>query len=81
MLVINKHFSKSKIWRVKMPNEIFKPLCLTLKDNTTDNKQTENERQNAIASAKSKRAASQHSKPTQCSALAFAPTHTTITRL
>ena len=30
------------------------PLCLTLKNDTTDNKRTENERQNANASAKSK---------------------------
>jgi hypothetical protein len=29
-------------------------LCLTLKDDTTDNKRTENERKNANASAKSK---------------------------
>ncbi len=29
-------------------------LCLTLKDDTTDNKRKENERQNANASAKSK---------------------------
>jgi len=29
-------------------------LCLTLKDDTTENKRTENERQNANASAKSK---------------------------
>ena len=29
-------------------------LCLTLKDDTTDNKRTENERQNTTASAKSK---------------------------
>jgi hypothetical protein len=50
-------------------------ICLTLKDDTTDNERTENERKKIQRFSKIKRAASHRSKPTQCSTFAFAPTH------
>jgi len=57
------------------PSAIPNPLAATLKDDTTDNKQTEKDRQNANAS-QNKKSCNQPHKPTQIAAHFILPNRT-----
>lgn len=58
------------------PRSPIVPLCPPKKNATTEHKRTEKGKTKGQLICKIKRAALQHSKPSQCRTFAFVPTHT-----